>query len=133
MNLTNPVHSNEPSISGKTFHVLYLVIITLAIIIGNSIVLLVIRLDHRLHSPTFCFLGNLAVADLLVGIGYVPFYITSVLNHAWVLGSAWCRGHTFVVSTSFNASIMTLCIVSVDRFLDISDPLRYGLSYYEFY
>lgn len=124
MNLTNPVNSYEPDVSEKTFHVFYLVIITLAIIIGNSTVFVVIRLDHRLHSPTFYFLGNLAAADLLVGIGYVPFYITSVLNQAWVLGSVWCRGHAFVVSTSINASIMTLCIVSVDRFLDISDPLR---------
>ncbi|XP_031568923.1 octopamine receptor 1-like [Actinia tenebrosa] len=125
MNLTNPVNSYEPNVSEKTFHVFYLVIITLAIIIGNPTVLLVIRLDHRLHSPTFYFLGNLAVADLLVGVGYVPFYIVSVFNQAWVLGSTLCRAHAFVVSTSFNASIMTLCVVSVDRFLDISDPLRY--------
>jgi hypothetical protein len=124
MNLTTPVDSYKPSAFEKTFHVFYLILITLAIIIGNSVVVSVIRLDHRLHSPTFYFLGNLAVADLLVGAGYVPFYISSVFNQAWVLGSAWCRGHAFVVSTSFNASIMTLCIVSVDRFLDISDPLR---------
>ncbi|KXJ29809.1 Alpha-1A adrenergic receptor [Exaiptasia diaphana] len=109
----------------RTFHIFYLVVTTVAIIVGNALVIMVIRVDRRLHSPTFYFLGNLAVADLLVGIGYVPFYIVAVLKKAWILGAVWCRGHAFVVSTSYNASLMTLCVVSVDRFLDISDPLRY--------
>lgn len=108
----------------KTFQIVYLVLTSVAIIVGNALVIMVIRVERRLHSPTFYFLGNLAVADLLVGVGYVPFYISAVAKQAWVLGAEWCRGHAFVVSTSFNASVMTLCVVSVDRFLDISDPLR---------
>lgn len=124
MNDTETRTIYQPSRPEKTLHTLYLVITIVAIVVGNAMVIVVVRSDRRLHSPTFYFLGNLAVADLLVGVGYIPFYITSVLNQAWVLGSVWCKGHAFVVSTSFNASLWTLCIVSVDRFLDISDPLR---------
>ncbi|KAK3734353.1 hypothetical protein QZH41_005336 [Actinostola sp. cb2023] len=60
----------EPPIAEKTFHILYLIITTLAIVIGNAMVIVIVRLDLRLHSPTFYFLGNLAVADLLAGVGY---------------------------------------------------------------
>ena len=34
---------------------------------GNSLVLLALYLDKRLHSPSFYLIANMAVADLLLG------------------------------------------------------------------
>ncbi|XP_048588547.1 beta-1 adrenergic receptor [Nematostella vectensis] len=107
------------------FHVCYLCFLILAIIIGNSLVLVLIRLNRRLHSPTFYFLGNLSFAELLIGVGFVPLYTAAVLEGRWRFGKTMCRAHAFVVTSSVNASLITLCVVSVDRFLDIRDPLRY--------
>ena len=105
-----------------------LIFISVLVIVGNVLVMVVVRLDRHLHKPTFFFLMNLAAADLLVGVLYIPFYAAAVLEQDWVLGRAWCSGHAFLISTSVNASILTLCLVSIDRFMDIADPFRYIVS-----
>jgi hypothetical protein len=42
-------------------------ILILATVGGNSLVLLALYLDKRLHSPSFYLIANMAVADLLLG------------------------------------------------------------------
>jgi hypothetical protein len=105
--------------------VFVLIIILVTTVIGNSLVLIIISLDHRLHCPGFYFLANLSVADLILGTLYNPFYISSVLHQQWQFHETWCKFHAVSISTSFNASIATLCFVSLDRFVAITKPLRY--------
>lgn len=42
-------------------------ILILATVGGNSLVLLALFLDKRLHSPSFYLIANMAMADLLLG------------------------------------------------------------------
>jgi hypothetical protein len=42
-------------------------ILILATVGGNTLVLLALFLDKRLHSPSFYFIANMAIADLLLG------------------------------------------------------------------
>ncbi len=42
-------------------------ILILATVGGNSLVLLALFLDKRLHSPSFYLIANMAIADLLLG------------------------------------------------------------------
>lgn len=42
-------------------------ILILATVGGNSLVLLALYLDKRLHSPSFYLIANMAIADLLLG------------------------------------------------------------------
>ena len=43
------------------------VILILTTVGGNTLVLLALFLDKRLHSPSFYLIANMAVADLLLG------------------------------------------------------------------
>lgn len=43
------------------------VILILATVGGNTLVLLALYLDKRLHSPSFYLIANMAIADLLLG------------------------------------------------------------------
>ena len=127
MNYSNQTSTDipyKPTMAAITFQACVLVIVCLLTVLGNTFVAAVVKLDRRLHKPTFYFLLNLAVADFMSGMFYTPFYTASVIQQKWIFGESWCRGHVFVISTSFNASLATLCVVSIDRFLDITDPLR---------
>lgn len=42
-------------------------ILILATVGGNTLVLLALFLDKRLHSPSFYLIANMAIADLLLG------------------------------------------------------------------
>ena len=43
------------------------VLLILATVVGNTLVLLALYLDKRLHSPSFYLIANMAIADLLLG------------------------------------------------------------------
>jgi histamine receptor H3 len=42
-------------------------VLILATVVGNTLVLLALFLDKRLHSPSFFLIANMAIADLLLG------------------------------------------------------------------
>lgn len=104
--------------------VIVLIVIVATTLIGNILVVVVIYLDRRLHRPGFYFIANLSAADLLVGCIYIPFYIAAVLEQKWQYSHTWCKLHAVTISTSFNASLITLSFVSLDRLLAITKPLR---------
>lgn len=101
-----------------------LVIICIGSVLGNAFVVGIVIFNYKLHKPTYYFISSLAIADFLVGAIYIPFYTASTLAHEWRLSFTWCKWHAAFISLSLNASLMTLCLVSVDRFLAITDPLR---------
>ena len=104
-----------------------LVLICAGTVVGNIFVVGVVICNYRLHYPTYYFICSLASADFLVGAFYIPLFIASTLAQKWQLPVTLCNWHAAFISLSFNASLITLCLVSVDRFLAITDPLRWAL------
>lgn len=135
MNITQPTHWNNTTtlqnfvISRSDLEiytqVTVLVIISISSVFGNAFVVGIVICNYKLHKPTYYFICSLATADFLIGTIYIPFYIASTLAQKWQLSFTWCKWHAALISLSFNASLMTLCLVSVDRFRAITDPLRY--------
>ncbi|VEN60470.1 unnamed protein product [Callosobruchus maculatus] len=81
-----------------------------------------------LHTPTNYFIVSLAVADCLVGLVVMPFSaLYEVLGHTWFFGAEWCdvwRSLDVLFST---ASILNLCVISLDRYWAITDPIAYPM------
>lgn len=69
---------------------------------------------------------SLAVADCLVGLVVMPFSaLYEVLQNTWFFGTDWCdiwRSLDVLFST---ASILNLCVISLDRYWAITDPFSY--------
>ena len=97
--------------------------------IGNSLVLLAVFLDpnKNLRSPFNYFVANLALADLLVGLAVAPL---SIIYHVSEGLKSPIKAEMekylfysyFVVCT---ASLLSLVVLSLDRYVSISYPLRY--------
>uniref|UniRef100_A0A8C8DHZ1 G-protein coupled receptors family 1 profile domain-containing protein n=1 Tax=Oryzias sinensis TaxID=183150 RepID=A0A8C8DHZ1_9TELE len=68
---------------------------------------------------------NLAISDLLVGIGVMPFVALSVLNPGWVHCAVSHPCPRCLVYLTF-ASALTLAAIALDRFYSITDCLRYS-------
>lgn len=69
--------------------------------------------------------GNLAVADLLLSSTVLPFSAILEIVDRWVFGRAFCNVWAAVDVLCCTASIMSLCVISVDRYIGVSYPLRY--------
>ena len=92
---------------------------------GNSLVLYVVASNKNMRSPKNLLITNLAIADLLFIITCVPFSAAAYASpHNWLFGDTFCK--IFQTTTYYTAlvSVYTLVLISMERFLAISYPIR---------
>lgn len=103
-----------------------LLLFSVATVFGNMLVILAVIRERYLHTATNYFVTSLAFADCLVGLVVMPFSaIYEVLENRWLFTIDWCdvwRSLDVLFST---ASILNLCIISLDRYWAITDPFTY--------
>ncbi|XP_012719614.2 alpha-1A adrenergic receptor [Fundulus heteroclitus] len=102
-----------------------LVIFLLFGVVGNILVILSVLLHHQWRSVTHYFIANLAAADLLLSSAVLPFSATSEALGRWVFGRSFCNVWAALDVLCCTASILSLCVISIDRYLAVSYPLRY--------
>ncbi|XP_057675651.1 alpha-1A adrenergic receptor-like [Corythoichthys intestinalis] len=94
-------------------------------VLGNILVILSVVCHHHWRSVTHYFIANLAAADLLLSSAVVPFSATSEALGRWVFGRPFCNVWAALDVLCCTASILSLCVISIDRYLAVSYPLRY--------
>lgn len=66
---------------GRNYWALFLVIIPIVTIFGNVLVILSVYRERTLQSVTNYFIVSLALADLLVAIGAMPFAVYALVSN----------------------------------------------------
>lgn len=121
----------------EIYHVPIAVVVVLAIlygsisiiaIIGNGLVILVIAKDKRMQTVTNIFIGNLAIADVIIGLFTTPFQFHPALVQRWDFPSFMCKIAPSFKILSVSVSVFTLTIISLDRYVAVIYPLKAGLS-----
>ncbi|KAM9364953.1 LOW QUALITY PROTEIN: 5-hydroxytryptamine receptor 1D [Pholidichthys leucotaenia] len=115
-------------VSGRTklFLEILMVFMCLGAVTGNILVIVIVAVTKTLHSVASVLIMNLAISDLLVGIGVMPFVAVSIMNHAWVNKTDLCLYVGFTSSVYCTASVLTLTAIALDRYHSIMDCLRYS-------
>ena len=97
-------------------------------VLGNVIVITIVRNTPSMHTPTNYLLLNLAVGDLITLLfcpGFYEFVQQSVQLGATV-GDVMCKlffGNA-IVCVAYDASILTLCVIAIERFIGIVKPFN---------
>lgn len=91
---------------------------------GNCLVILVVCANPQMRSSTTNILiANLAIADLLFVVFCVPFTAADYMARIWPFGLYWCKTVQYLIVVTAFASIYTLVLMSVDRFLAVVYPI----------
>ncbi|KAH7944388.1 hypothetical protein HPB52_018935 [Rhipicephalus sanguineus] len=90
---------------------------------GNALVVLVVLCNPQMRSTTNILIINLAMADLLFIVFCVPFTGWDYTLNYWPFGDVWCRVVQYLVIVCAYASIYTLVLMSLDRFLAVVHPI----------
>uniref|UniRef100_A0A3Q1CMT9 G-protein coupled receptors family 1 profile domain-containing protein n=1 Tax=Amphiprion ocellaris TaxID=80972 RepID=A0A3Q1CMT9_AMPOC len=94
-------------------------------LLGNALVCAaVIKFRHLRSKVTNSFVVSLAVSDLFVAVLVMPWRAVSEVAGFWLFGSFCDTWVAFDIMCS-TASILNLCIISMDRYWAISSPFRY--------
>uniref|UniRef100_A0AC34G991 G-protein coupled receptors family 1 profile domain-containing protein n=1 Tax=Panagrolaimus sp. ES5 TaxID=591445 RepID=A0AC34G991_9BILA len=104
----------------------FMLIVMLVIVLGNLLVVLTVNNDHKLRSQRQNWLiVSLAIADLLVGLLVMPLTMTYEIIGVWVLGDILCELWLALDVLFVTASILHICIISLDRYWSVTQPLTY--------
>ncbi|XP_061859737.1 olfactory receptor 14C36-like, partial [Colius striatus] len=100
--------------------------ISLAALLANGLGISAVACDHRLHTPMYFFLLNLALLDL----GSISTTVPKVMaNSLWGhrnISYLGCAVQLFLVIFFLGTECALLTIMSYDCYVAICKPLRYG-------
>ena len=92
--------------------------------VGNVIVIYVFARCCHMRTVTNAFLVNLAACDLMVVAGCMPFSVAVEIYENWIYGDVMCKLVNFCQGLSVSASILTLTVISAERFYAVRRPLQ---------
>ncbi|XP_032628811.2 olfactory receptor 6M1-like [Chelonoidis abingdonii] len=103
---------------------LFLVMYVLTLL-GNALVIIMIRLDCRLHTPMYYFLSHLSLLELLITTTVTPTMLLLLLSQRKTISFLACALQGYVYFLAGSAEVLLLAAMSVDRYVAICNPLRY--------
>ena len=95
------------------------------IVVGNLLVVIAIFTENNLTGVQNWFIASLAVADMLIGLAVMPFSLAYELMGYWMFGELWCEIHGAMDVLLCTASIMNICLISLDRYWSITRAVNY--------
>ena len=94
-------------------------------VLGNILMIIVITLDARLHSPMYFFLKNLSFVDLCYSSVIAPNALANFFSSSKVITFAGCATQFFFLCLLATTEGFLLGVMAYDRFMAICRPLRY--------
>lgn len=93
--------------------------------LANGVICHCILRNRSLRTVTNIFILNLATTDFLLSVLCMPFAMVSCIIDDWIFGDLMCSIYGLILSTLCIASILTLVLVAIDRYMAIKYPLKY--------
>ncbi|XP_024073961.1 olfactory receptor 51G2-like [Terrapene carolina triunguis] len=94
-------------------------------IVGNSVILFIIKTNPSLHEPMYIFLSMLAVTDLALSISTMPTTLGIFLLNSREISLNACFAQLFFIHLLKCTESSVLLLMAFDRFIAICNPLRY--------
>ncbi|XP_025069046.1 olfactory receptor 8S1-like [Alligator sinensis] len=115
--------SSDPCL--QIFLFLVLLIIYLVTLMGNMVIILVIRIDPELCNPMYFFLSCLSCLDIFYSSVTIPQMLQNLLSQEKTISAVGCFAQTFLIMFSGCTEGFMLSVMAHDRYVAICDPLHY--------
>uniref|UniRef100_UPI00358F6775 5-hydroxytryptamine receptor 1A-like n=1 Tax=Myxine glutinosa TaxID=7769 RepID=UPI00358F6775 len=100
-------------------------LLILCSIVGNACVIAVVVLERALQNVANYLICSLAVTDLLVSVLVLPMAALYQVLERWTLGQVLCDIFIALDILCCTSSILHLCVIALDRYWAIVDPINY--------
>uniref|UniRef100_A0AC34RPL3 G-protein coupled receptors family 1 profile domain-containing protein n=1 Tax=Panagrolaimus sp. JU765 TaxID=591449 RepID=A0AC34RPL3_9BILA len=132
MNKTNPILLGDewnspfsPIVQAIIWIVAFL--LSLETVIGNAMVIIAYKLERSISKQVSNrYIVSLAVSDLIIGLEGIPLFTVYIVNgDRWPLGGIACETWLFLDYTLCLVSILTVLLITADRYLSVCHTAKY--------
>ncbi|XP_044529532.1 olfactory receptor 2G3-like [Gracilinanus agilis] len=116
--------SDQPKLEKILFVVV--LISYLLTLLGNTAIILVSRLDPKLHTPMYYFLTNLSLIDLCFTTSIVPQLLWNLKGPAKTITPIGCAIQLYVSLALGSTECVLLAVMAFDRYAAVCRPLHYA-------
>uniref|UniRef100_A0A5F8GQT4 Olfactory receptor n=1 Tax=Monodelphis domestica TaxID=13616 RepID=A0A5F8GQT4_MONDO len=116
--------SDQPKLEKILFVVV--LISYLLTLLGNTAIILVSRLDSKLHTPMYYFLTNLSLIDLCFTTSIVPQLLWNLRGPAKTITPIGCAIQLYVSLALGSTECVLLAVMAFDRYAAVCRPLHYA-------
>ncbi|XP_036966636.1 olfactory receptor 2K2-like [Acanthopagrus latus] len=99
----------------------------LSICVANTVLIMVIFLDKRLHEPMYILLCNLFVNEIGGSTALYPLLLTQMFSDTHEVTLPWCFLQMCCIYTSASVEFCSLAAMAYDRYVAICCPLHYNV------
>ncbi|XP_074838524.1 olfactory receptor 5J3-like [Carettochelys insculpta] len=92
---------------------------------GNILIITLVMVDWRLHTPMYFFLGNLSCLETCYTSTVLPSMLASLLTEDTTISFSGCLTQYYFFCSLVATECLLLSVMSYDRYLAICNPLRY--------
>ncbi|CAH1241230.1 NPFFR1 [Branchiostoma lanceolatum] len=104
-----------------------MLLIMLATVVGNAAVCWIVISNPKLRTVSNQLVFNLALCDLLTAVVNGPITVVVLVSEKrWNMGDAMCAINGFTTTMFGLASVLTLAVISLNRFAMIVHPQKAG-------
>lgn len=104
---------------------LVFLLIYMVTVVGNTSMIIVIKMDSRLQTPMYFFLRNLSYLDLCYATVTAPKTLANLLSSEKKISYNGCAVQFFFFALFVTAESFLLAVMAFDRFSAICSPLLY--------
>nr|WJJ08933.1 olfactory receptor 13K1 [Sus scrofa] len=96
-------------------------------LVGNGLIIVVVRVEKQLHTPMYFFLSNLSFLDICYSSNSVPFLLFNGLKDYPTISYTGCYAQMTIALSLGMTECLLLAVMAYDRFIAISNPLHYSI------
>lgn len=113
----------------KVINIIGYTVIILVSLIGNPLLICVVKRNNRLNTITYRLIVNMAAADILVTVCNMPGRLARQITgrYHWfdgIPGIIVCKSASFISDSTVSCSILTLTVIAFERFCLVTFPLK---------
>uniref|UniRef100_A0A8C2TN56 Olfactory receptor n=1 Tax=Coturnix japonica TaxID=93934 RepID=A0A8C2TN56_COTJA len=97
-------------------------------LLGNAGMIMLIRLDSRLHTPMYFFLCSLSFLDICYSSSITPRVLSDLPASQKVISHSACLAQFYFYAVFATTECYLLAAMAYDRYVAICSPLLYAFS-----